>query len=104
MAANPSEPHAPSDPDGAANAAAKPGRWRPLRLARALSMWVLVDLALVAGLVAAIAWLVSTEPGLRAIADLARRFAPVTIDASGVHGALTREFGFDRVHVVAGDT
>jgi translocation and assembly module TamB len=89
---------------GSASAAAKPGRLRPLRLWRALSMWVLADLLLVVGILAAVAWLVSTEPGLRAIADIVRRLAPITIDARGAQGALTRDFGFEQLRVVAGST
>ena len=54
--------------------------------------------------VAAIGILATTTSGLHAIVSLVNRFAPIAIEASGGHGALTREFGFERLRVVFGGT
>ena len=91
-------------PGGEEGRAAPPARPAARRWLRA-SGWVALALLIVAGSVAgALAWLASSESGLRALADLARRFAPIAIDATGTHGALTREFGFDRLRIAAGNT
>jgi translocation and assembly module TamB len=102
-AGGPDRPGSPP-PGGAASGPAKPDPRRPLGRWRAFAVAVLALLLLVAALVAAIGTLVWTDTGLGVLMVLARRFAPITIEASGASGALTREFGFERLRIVAGNT
>lgn len=62
-----------------------------------------VLLAVVA-LAAAVGWLVSTTSGLRAAIALVNRVTPAKIEAAGARGALTSEFGFDRLTVAVATT
>ena len=77
----------------------------PLPKPRSRRWPVAIGLLLLAGALAgSVAWLGTTDAGLRALVTLASRFAPITIEAGGVHGALAREFGFERLHIVVGGT
>jgi translocation and assembly module TamB len=71
------------------------GRWG--RVVR----WIVV---IVLALVAAIGGLVSTSVGLQTLVGLADRFTPIRIEAVHAQGALTREFGFERLRIEAGGT
>lgn len=79
----------------------------PAPVARRFNRLLLAALLLIAAaaaLGAGVAWLVATPSGLRAAIALTNRLVPATITASGARGALTREFGFDRLEVSAGNT
>jgi len=73
-------------------------------LLRALAATLLSVLVTVLLLVATFGWLLGTSHGMNAAIEVANRFTPVKIEARGSHGALLREFGFESLRVVAGDT
>ncbi len=64
--------------------------------------WFVAELAVGAGLVAALIALSTTEPGLRAGLALLQRLAPFAIEFDGVSGALNDGFGIDRLRFVGG--
>ncbi len=64
--------------------------------------WLVAELAVGAGLVAALIALSTTEPGLRAGLALLQRLAPFAIEFDGVSGALNDGFGIDRLRFVGG--
>jgi translocation and assembly module TamB len=69
--------------------------------------WRIVALALlliVAALAAAVSWLASTTRGIGAVIAIVNRLVPARIEATGAQGALTREFGFERLRVIVNGT
>ncbi|HMA07570.1 MAG TPA: translocation/assembly module TamB domain-containing protein [Ramlibacter sp.] len=61
-------------------------------------------MVIVLALVAAIGALVSTSVGLQTLVGLAGRLAPIRVEAVHAQGALTREFGFERLRIEVGGT
>lgn len=78
----------------------KPPPRRAARWRRVL-LWTA---ALVLVLLAAVVGLVSTTTGLQTLVALANWLAPIRIEALRAQGALTREFGFERLRIEAGGT
>lgn len=79
----------------------------PPARARARRPWGITAalvLLLAAALAAGTAWLVATEPGLRALAAWVERLAPVPIELQGAHGTLVRGFGFAHLRLAVQGT